>query len=210
MPTRTARSGFKHMRDSDLLNLGGTVLAAMTANTNFTNPNPALTVLETALEDYRTKLEASSRRGSPLEVSLKNDSRDALLSVLKQLAFYVNTVANGSLSVILSSGFPSSSIAVKSQVPAIPERLKLADWLQSGQMVFSFDPVLEAWMYEYCYADQKDTDGNIVWPDPLSTTKSRNNLLAPLNPGTIYYARVRSRNGNGVSDWSDPVSLMAR
>lgn len=198
------------MRDNDLLNIGGTVQSAMTGNTNFPEPSPTLLVLGTAMEDYRAKLEAASRKGSPLEVSLKNDSRENLLEVLKQLAFYVNTVANGSLSIILSSGFPSSSLAIKSQVPAIPERPKLADWLQSGQMVLSFDPVAEAWLYEYCYSDQKETDGSIVWPDPLSTTKSRNNLLAPLTPGTIYYARVRSRNGNGISDWSDPVSLMAR
>ncbi|SEM33189.1 hypothetical protein SAMN05216436_103230 [bacterium A37T11] len=210
MNKRIARGGLKHIKDTDLLNIGNTVEAAMTGNTNFTTPSPALTVLTAANDDFRAKMEVASRKGSPLDKSLKNDSREVLEQVLKELAFYVNKVANGQLSVVLSSGFPVTGQPVKSTLPGIPERVKLADWLQSGQMMLSFDPLPDAWIYEYCYTDQKDAEGNIGWTEPFTTTRSRNNLLAPVTPGVTYYARVRARNGNGVSDWSLTVSLIAR
>lgn len=210
MVRRTARSGFKYLRDNDLLNQAGTVLLAMDSNANFPAPEPDLPAVQAAYDDYKGKLEVASRQGSPLDKSLKNDAKLELAALLKRLAFYVNTVADGSLSVILSSGFPVSGLPVRLLPPATPERLRLADWLQSGQAQLVFDPVPDAWMYEYAVSSQKEADGSIVWPDPFTTRKSRGNVIAPVTPGVMYYARARSRNGAGFSDWSEPVSLIAR
>lgn len=210
MAKRTARSGFKTLRDNDLLNQAGTVLLAMDGNANFPTPVPDMATVQTAFEDYKIKLEAASKQGSPLDKSLKNDAKQVLAALLKRLGFYVNTVADGSLSIILSSGFPPAGMPVRLLPPATPERLKLTDWLQSGQAQVLFDPVAEAWMYEYAMSSEKAPDGGIVWPEPLTTRKSRGNVIAPVIPGVTYYVRVRARNGAGFSDWSDPVSLIAR
>ncbi len=210
MAKRTARSGFKYLRDNDLLNQAGTVLLAVDGNPNFPTPEPALPTVQAAYDDYKAKLEAASRQGSPLDKSLKNDAKEVLAGLLKRLAFHVNTVADGSLSIVLSSGFPVSGLPVRLLPPATPERLRLADWLQSGQAQLLFDPVPEAWMYEYAVSSQKEADGSITWPEPLTTRKSRGNVIAPVMPGVTYYARARARNGVGFSDWSEPVSLIAR
>ncbi len=207
---RTAKLGFSQLRDSELLNLAGTVLAAMRDNTRFATPVPPLTDLETALDDFRTLLEVASRKGSPLDTALKNDAREALAEVLKRLAFYVNTVAEGSVSVVLSSGFQLTAQPTKSLPPAIPTRLKLRDWIQSGQVRLDFDTMPGAWLYEYAFTSELDEQGRPVFGDVLSTTRSIGNVLAPLRPGATYYVRARSRNGAGFSDWSDPVSIIAR
>ncbi|SEM43436.1 hypothetical protein SAMN05216436_104194 [bacterium A37T11] len=211
MNKRTARSGFKHLKDQELLTFGGTVLTAVTGNPYFTTPNPGLTVLETALEDFRDKMEVANRKGSPLDISLKNDSRDVLIEVLKQLAFYVNTVANGSLSVILSSGFRVMALPTRSMPPEKPTRVRLTDWLQSGQARLDFDPVKEAWMYEYQFTDALDETALPYWPqESLTTTRSNTNVLAPLTVGNRYFVRVRARNGMGMSDWTTAESIIAR
>ncbi len=211
MRKRTARSGFKHIKDNDLLSLGGTVHDAMDGNANFPTPEPTLEDVQDALDDYRAKLQAAQRKGSPLDMSLKNDSREVLVGLLKRLAFYVNTVADGSLSLILSSGFPVVALPTPAQPPAMPLRIRLRDHLQSGQIRLDFDPAPGAWLYEYQYSDQVDGMGGIEWPLGVQTTSRGNtNILAPVTPGTKYFVRVRARNAQGESDWTTPESIFAR
>lgn len=210
MKKRTARGGFKHIKDNDLLNLAGTVLLAMQENANFPTPEPDLADVQTAYDDYKVKLETASRQGSPLDKSLKRDSKAVLAALIKRLAFYVNTIADGDLSIVLSSGFPVAGLPNKLMPPGIPERLKLLDYLQSGQFNLVFDPVDGAWLFEICVSKEKDEHGNIIWPEPFTSRRCKGNILAPLEIGTRYYVRVRARNGAGVSDWSEPVSQIAR
>ncbi|MFB2118447.1 fibronectin type III domain-containing protein [Parapedobacter sp. 2B3] len=210
MKKRTARGGFKNIKDNDLLNLGGTVLLAMESNANFTTPDPDLAVVQAAYDDYKLKLETASRQGSPLDKSVKRDSKTALVGLLKRLAFYVNTVADGDLSIVLSSGFPVAGLPTPLMPPGIPERLRLLDYLQSGQLNLEFDPVEGAWLFEICVSSEKDAAGNIIWPEPFISRSRTGNILAPLEVGVRYYARVRARNGSGVSDWSEPVSQLVR
>ncbi|WP_134089604.1 hypothetical protein [Olivibacter sp. XZL3] len=209
MQNRYISLGFSKIADDAMATLGTTVITAMTDNPNFETPVPALTDIQALLDDYRAKL-AVTRKGSPLNTSEKNVSRQALEKGLRQLAFYVDAVADGALHIILSSGFSVKSLASSLTVPAIPERLRLSDTTQSGQIRFDFDPVKRAWEYEYCFSTEVDDNGDILWGDILSTTSSRNNIIAPLIPGVVCRVRVRARNGKGVSDWSEAVSLMAR
>ncbi|MFC6100147.1 fibronectin type III domain-containing protein [Olivibacter domesticus] len=181
----------------------------MTDNPHFETPLPALADVQLIVDDFRDKL-ASTRKGSPLNTSEKNHSRQLLESELKKLAFYVNTVANGALHIVLSSGFPAKQLRTSMDIPLFPERLRLLDTPQSGQLRFDFNMAKSAWEYEYSYATFVDDNGIPQWGNILTTTSSRNNIIAPLEAGSICRVRVRSRNGKGVSDWSEPVSRMAR
>ncbi len=209
MQKRYAISGFSKIADDELATLGLTVITAMTANPNFETPVPALTDVQLVVDDFREKL-AGTRKGSPLDTSEKNYSRQTLEGELKKLAFYVNTTADGELHVVLSSGFPPKKLPSSIDIPAVPERLHLSDTQQSGQLRFVFDSVRHAWEYEYTYTTDVDENGEPVWGDVLTTTDSRNNVIAPLEAGSICRVRVRSRNGKGLSDWSEAISLMAR
>src|SRR5690606_12315094 len=81
--------------NSASVTLAGRVLAAMTDNDNFPDPMPSLAELEPLVNTYRSRHEIASRRGSALEISQKNESRQQLLEAFKQLAFYINTVSDG-------------------------------------------------------------------------------------------------------------------
>ena len=209
MQNRYIILGFNKTSDDALATLGLTVISAMTENPNFETPVPALADIQVNVDDFRDKL-ALTRKGSPLNTSEKNHSRQILEGELKKLAFYVETIADGALHIILSSGFQVKAPATKAVIPAVPERIRLSDTMQSGQLRLDFDPVKKVWGYEYSYSTEMDESGALVWSEEYTTTSSRNNVIAPLQPGSLCHVRVRSRNGKGVSDWSEPVSLIAR
>jgi len=210
MTTRRALTGFTRMKDDELVVQTTTIIQAMTGNEYFETPLPALTDVDAALEDFQTKLADARKKGSPFETSLKNYSKEALVEVLKSLAFYVNSIAKGLLHVLLSSGFPVSAVPVGGKVPLTPQLLKLRDGRQSGQIRLDFNKVEEARLYEYRYTSEKNIEGDFVWGDTFITSSSVSNIIAPVEPGKTYYVQVRAINGLGVGDWSDPVSLIAR
>ena len=201
---------YSHLTDYELSTLAGRVLAAVTDNDNFPDPTPSLAEFEPLVNTYRARHEVASRRGSALEISEKNDSRRLLLLGLKQLAFHVNMVADGSLPILVSSGLILASQPTEIFVPDVPRLLRLRDGRVSGQIRLDFQPVKDAWEYLYTVSDTVDEQGNIVWSDPKLTTRSRLNFIDPVEPGTTYYARVRARNSKGIGDWSETVSLIAR
>lgn len=201
---------YTHLTDYELSTLAGRMLAAMTDNAHFESPIPALADIEPLVNDYRAKHEIASRRGSALEVSEKNESRRLLLEALKQLAFYVNVVADGSHPVLVSSGLVLASQPGEVFVPDVPRLLRLRDGRISGQMRLNFESVKDAYEYLYTVSDTVDEQGNIVWPEPQLTTRSNLNYIDQVEPGKTYYARVRARNAKGLGDWSETVSLIAR
>lgn len=201
---------YTHLTDYELSTLAGRVLAAMTDNDNFPDPTPSLAELEPLVNTYRSRHEIASRRGSALEISQKNESRQQLLEAFKQLAFYINTVSDGSQPMLVSSGLILASQPREVYVPDIPRLLRLRDGRVSGQMRLDFEPVKDALEYLYTVSDAVDEQGNVVWPDPVLTTRSRRNFIDPVEPGTTYFARVRARNSKGLGDWSETVSLIAR
>lgn len=205
-----ARGGFKQTSDDELLVQAETVLAAMEGNANFETPTPALAAVEDAKADFATRLATARKRSGPEETALKNQSRDALSELLKQLAFYVSTTANGNLAVILSSGFQATAYPRRGRVPERPYGVRLADGRQSGQLAFTLAKVPGALFYEYRYGPLDVETNAYQWGEPVLTTSSRDNLVAGLLEGVRYGVAVRAVNGYGRTEWSDPVSMLVR
>src|SRR5690606_32836012 len=131
--------GFRSAKDEELLVRGSTVLQALTDNAHFPDPTPPLTDLETHLQDFQDKLSIARRRGSPQDTAIKNDSRKVLESTLKQLAFHVSMISDGSLQMLLSSGFEVSGYPRAGDVPDAITGIYLRDGRQSGQMRLDFN-----------------------------------------------------------------------
>ncbi|MEC3878617.1 fibronectin type III domain-containing protein [Parapedobacter sp. 10938] len=210
MIKRVARGGFKDLKDNEMLDLSATVLGAMESNTNFTEPSPTLAEVQAAHDEYAARLHVA-KRGSQLDNSLKRDAREVLEGLLKRLAFYVSTVANGSLSVVLSSGFRPNSLPKPTGAPGKPELVTVRSWRQSGQASLTFDKPAEALFCEYQYTSAKDMDGLPLWSDEIfDTPTGTGNIIAPLTPGEQYFIRVRARNKVGMSDWTTPEPYWAQ
>ena len=203
--------GFTHYSDENVLVIAQTVLAAMTDNANFDEPTLPLIEFKEVLDEFADKLSEARKRGSPYDTAAKNEAREILEGNLAELAFYVNKVAKGNLPTMLSSGFPISRYRNSVLSPEIVRNLMVTDGRNKGEMVLSFDRLPSILYYEYRYSSEKDEQGEVDWGEELIlTTSSRNNLIKPVVPGTIYYLSVRATNGKGTGDWSDPISWMAR
>lgn len=196
--------------DYSLATLAGRTLSFMTSNASFTTPNPDLAAYGAAVNDFREKHEVASRRGSALEIAAKNNARTLLLELMKQMAFYVNTVANGDQQVLASSGFEMMPVPKSVGYPGIVGGLHLMDGRLSGEARFSFNVIRSAWEYEYETAISLDAAGLPEWGNLMRTTTSRINYVSGIEAGTRLYVRVRARNGKGIGDWCEPVSLIVR
>ncbi|MDR2273516.1 MAG: fibronectin type III domain-containing protein [Sphingobacterium sp.] len=205
-------SSYAGLSDYELSTLAGRILKAMkepSTQANFPKPNPEITVLEPLVNDYITKHEIASRRGSALEISQKNESREALLNALRTLAHYVNEIANGQLSLLLSTGMMLAIQPGTVQAPTTVEQVQLRDGRISGQLRLDFKAVKGVWEYEVALGIM-EANGEINWDRTVLTTSSRSNVLTEIEPGIRYAVRVRARNGKGTSDWCEPVTLIAR
>ena len=209
--TPKAKSGFKRLNDDRLIVLAETVFNAMTDNEHFPDPQLDLEEFENILNDFSEKLTASRKRGSPQDTAMKNESRKELEKALADLAFYVNKVADGRLSILLSSGFEISQQVTRLNPPELVRNLVLKDGFLKEQMLLSFDAQSGVRLYEYRITQERDEEGNLIWGSRVHiTTSSKNNLIEPVEAGTIYYVSARAINTRGKGDWSEPVSWMAR
>lgn len=200
--------GFTKLKDDELLLTGTTILNAMTGNSNFPTPTPDLDEVQMLLTDFTDKLAAARKRGSPEDTAIKDESRIPLILALQKLGYYVNSVAEGHLSTLLSSGFPTNASATTGLVPLMVENVKLSDGRQSGQMRLDFTSQKKVLLYEYCY--RKVQIPEVEWSDRLTTSSSRMNIIAPLEVGQWYEVRVRAVNSKGMGDWSQIASMLVR
>lgn len=97
-------TSFNRGRDGDLVNHGYRAVDNMTNNPFFPEPNPTVAELMQATQEYQQALYDAEGRDQKL-VSVKNDKRAILRKLLTQMAEYVNSVARGDRTKLLSSGF---------------------------------------------------------------------------------------------------------
>src|SRR5436190_359697 len=95
--------------DSQKIDLGESTHDKIFANPLvFVNTNPVLADYKTGYLEYRTAYENALLGGKPLKAILKS-KRIAFVELLKQMAFYVNNIANGDATIITLAGFDINS-----------------------------------------------------------------------------------------------------
>lgn len=202
-------SSYYKLTDSDLAILAGKVVGALDSNAHFLNLTPSFTVLKSLSDDYRAKHQVASQGGSVLEVSLKNESRKALINALRILAHYVNGVADGNLVMLYSTGLILARQPSKIEIPEISERVMLRDSHLKGQVRLDFTPVKNAWEYDIAVGNL-DENNIVKWEREYQSTSSQGVVIAPLVSGSEVFVRVRARNGKGTGDWSESTSLIVK
>lgn len=209
---RRVKTGFTRIKDNKLGIIAEVILNSMQSNHNFPDPVPDLSVLEKALNDYSLKLVMVNLTRSRIDAAMKNDAKRRLIKVLNELAFYVNKVADGNLTIILSSGFRPVKLKTTIVIPKKITDIKFKDGYNSGQLIFSFKNEVNAQIYEYQITQEKTKQGDLVWEVDNYTiiSSSRNNLIKDLTPGENYYVRVRAINRKGRGEWSHARRWMVR
>lgn len=96
---------FNRGRDGDLVTESGSVIQNMTKNVAlFPNPIPSVAEVTQAKERYEVALYNAKNKDTVM-VSIKNDERAVLRTLLTRMAEYVTSVAKGDRTILASSGF---------------------------------------------------------------------------------------------------------
>jgi len=194
---------FAKLADGELDNFAQGVIDAMTGNAAFPTPPVTLANLQTSVDDFTAKM-AAAQTGGVADTAAKNNSRQALITMLRDEATYVQMKCNNDPAILLSSGFQMQSTNRAQTELSKPGGLSLSNG-SSGQLVARVDPVKNANMYE---GRIKLTDGD--WLPSVFTGDSQHIIFNGLTRGKDYTAQVRALGGStGQSDWSDPSTHMA-
>ena len=182
---------FKRLSDANFLTFTQNVTASMAAAVDiFTTPVPALTDINTELTKYGELVQSAKSRDK-VQVDMKNLSKFALMTMLSQLADYVNTTTSDSTN-LLRTGFELNKLPQPIGLQQ-PKDLKLQDGANSGELTLKFKAVKGAASYLFQYtADAGLADAG--WISIPATTTSC--TFKGLSKGTTYYVRAVAVGGN--------------
>ena len=160
--------GFYKLSDPAFETKALAIVAAMTGNPNLPSPTPPLADLSTAVQNYSGALSAAPTRDK-LKVSIKNDMRSNLETVLQNLSFNVNSETSNP------------------QPMSLPENFKVELGANSGEVVISVNSVPGARSYIYQYTPFPVTTDS-KWENAYSSSSS--NTISNLDVLKQYCFRI--------------------
>ena len=176
-----------------------TVIDHMTNNPLYPTPDATLIDAQKVV-DALDKAILAAADGSHLAISAMNDAIATADAVFRILAAYVERIALGDETTILSSGFHFS----KQPVFANKETLVAKDGSHSGSVLLDTIRVDRGVTYVWQMYKGKLPDNDSDWIQIGITTQTSfeiNNLLI----ANIYYFRVAAVTPDGIQDFCAPV-----
>jgi hypothetical protein len=188
-------------RTSDFVTYARNLVKSMTANPLFPSPIPSLATISTATDELAAAQAATLTRTKGA-VATRNEKRAALVLLVKQLAHYVQTVADasheGGASVIASAGFAARKA---------PTRRARAFEARPGAVSGTASLVAVTPSRRASYEWQSSADGGKTWVLAPVTLQAKT-TIAGLVPGATVLFRYRPVTKAGEGDWSQAVSLV--
>ena len=194
---------FTSLPDGELTPAASRIIDSLTGNPSFPTPPVTVDALKNLRDTYSDKL-AAAKDGTKEDTLAKDIAKDLLNNGLRQVAAYVQSVANQDLQMLLSSGFEAASTN-RAQIELPKPNILRVENPQSKQLALRLDPVPTARAYEV-----RVSYGANGWQAAGVFTQARRIVLTDLTPGTTYKIQARAIGGiTGASEWSDPVSHMS-
>ena len=191
-------------KDVQLVNDGSKIVVSMTGNAFYPSPLPTLVQIGTAHDAFAAAVNALDR--SKASVVRRNQTRLALVLLLRELALYVQQASGGDPAKLLSSGFPMQrKRGVSPAELQAPKSLRVRQAAVSGRLLARCSADASAKSYQWRIATVL---APTVWTvnDPVTTARF---TFDGLVPGTQYLVQVRAFARNGSSNWSDSVAMFA-
>ena len=200
--------GFAKAADHSIEETTGAILDNLYGNPVYPTPPVLQAALQTALTAFTVAIAAQAQGGTAATAE-KDNKREELIALLRQLAGYVQEQCDNDLAKLLSSGFEAVSTN-RASTPLVKAIIKSLNNGNSGQLIASVAPVANAKVYEVRYAVAPAGAAPGPWMTGGLFTNSRSMPLNGLTPGTNSMVEVRAIGGStGSGDWSDPVSHMS-
>ncbi|HVT86139.1 MAG TPA: fibronectin type III domain-containing protein [Chitinophagaceae bacterium] len=189
---------FSKLSDSELEQHALAIVTAMTGNANFTTPVPALTVLSDAISSFQEAM-SNAATGDRTAVSIKDDQRIDMESILRSLGLYVQIQSGGDTSVMLSSGFKISKTPAPVGPLPKPTGFKITQ-TGKGEVRMELDKIDGASAYQFEFRQATETQ----WSLRMST-KTRV-IQTELESGKEYIFRVLPIGASDIREYSDEIS----
>jgi hypothetical protein len=184
------------------------VVAALTGNANFENPNPALATV-TAIANSVEQLNATAQAKRMEAKAATADAAEGeatLARTLSQLASYVESVSGGNETLIMSAGMGVRAPQGASTALPAPTGLLATAGAHDGQLKAQWDRVKGA--RSYVVQQSPDPPTATSWTSSATVVKTKATITG-LTPGQKYWFRVAAIGPGGQSGWSDPATKMA-
>jgi hypothetical protein len=180
-----------------------TIVTSLTGNTNYPTPAPALTLITTANSAFTAAI-AAAADGGKQALSDRNAKRAELVSLMRQLANYVQGACLNDMTKLLSSGFPvQKPDRSPASVPVTPVTPKVTQGL-TGEANMATRAVDFTYIYNWRVALASKPDDFVQHGQ---STSSRTKFEG-LTPGEKYIFQCNAVGTAGTSDWSNAGSLM--
>ena len=176
-----------------------TVIDHMTNNPLYPTPDATLIDAQKVV-DALDKAILAAADGSHLAISAMNDTVAAADAVFRILAAYVERIALGDETTILSSGFHFS----KQPVFANKETLVAKDGSHSGFVLLDTIRVDRGVTYVWQMYKGKLPDNDSDWVQ-IGITTQTSFEISNLEIATKYYFRVAAVTPDGIQDFCAPV-----
>lgn len=212
--------GLKRFSANDKVELARAIVTAMTDNSNFATPVPALSVVTTAATALDVALQNAQDRGKT-KIALAHAAEGNLDNLLSQLALYVESASNNDPAKILSSGMRVKNDRTPSQIPGVPVNLSTGFVANDGDVKLMWDIVPGAKVYVIEQTDDpalvissRSVGGSnpapaVNWTQVVIVTKT-NFTITGLNSGSKYAFRVFAVGAGGYGAYSDLIVAKAK
>lgn len=171
----------------------------------FATPVPSLATIDAAVQDLAGKQQAVEQKSGTDATFLRNEAKDALHDLMRQLATYVSGVANGNADIILLSGF--DLVSSPSSVGLLPPPNTLTrqvDGQSTGTIRLSWKGVDRSSGYMVAIAPVED--GGVIGTWSASKAKRLSHIFTGLESGALYAMRVATLSSAGQGTWSVTVT----
>ncbi|MBL9113379.1 MAG: hypothetical protein JNJ83_00115 [Verrucomicrobiaceae bacterium] len=208
MPQLRVLLGFSNAPDHSLEELATNVIAKLYGNAAYPNPPVTLVALTGARDAFSAAI-AAAAQGGPAQTADKNNKREALVSLLRQLAGYVQENHDNDLARLLSSGFEAASTNRASSPLEAPDITDIING-GTGQLILRIPAIPNAKCYEVRMALIPPGGAPGPYQSAGLFTNSRAIIINGLMSGGNYQFQVRAVGGStNYSDWSNPVIHMS-
>lgn len=196
---------FTRLPDGGFEDFAETIHADLYAVSAFSTAPITAADLQTKITAFKTAKIAQATGGKETTV-IKNQRREELAELLKQLAYYEQMACAGDLAVLLSSGFKAAS---RNRTPTAMPKATVLRIAQGHSGVALVTAKAERGAKTYVVEAAEMDENGVVGPygPPVFQSSSRKIPVAGLTPGKVYLFRVRVVGGSGeTSEWSDSVT----
>lgn len=192
------------MPDDALITFSRSVHSLLYGAAGFTTVPVTATVLEAATDAF-SNAKAAQTNGGKAATAEKNNKREELVKMLKQLAYYVQITSDDDLAMVLSTGFEPVSTNRAQSPLAKPSIDRLVPGMQ-GTMLATVTREKAARGCEIRVAQVGSDGAPGEFRAPFFSGTTRNVKVENLVPGALFALQARAMGGStGSSDWSDVI-----